>query len=232
MQSFIQYHKFRQHVEQQHARHIRAREKAETATRDGIAEDNTNILGRQSSALSIIPQSEQPDSRDSVDLEKGDSSGDTLPGNAAQGMGELPERGRENEGKEEDEKIKDELRAPGLLPGDNHLSRTSTTATHISEGTALGVSLTGINVRDRTTNEAKGGVQVFVVGYEGDGDPLNPHNWSYTTRAMATMMIAGIGFVVGVASSIDSSAIREAAVEFGVSEVTESLATGMWAFIF
>lgn len=40
-------------------------------------------------------------------------------------------------------------------------------------------------------------------------------------------MIAGIGFVVGFASSINSSAIKEAAAEFGVSEVTESLATGV-----
>ncbi|OCL07646.1 MFS general substrate transporter [Glonium stellatum] len=78
----------------------------------------------------------------------------------------------------------------------------------------------------------KGGNQVFVVGYEGDNDPLNPHNWRYSTRIMATLMIAGIGAVVGVASSIDSSAIREAAVEFGVSEVTGSLVTGLYLFGF
>jgi len=33
--------------------------------------------------------------------------------------------------------------------------------------------------------------------------------------------------VLGVSGSIDSSAIRKAVAEFGVSEVTESLETGM-----
>ena len=41
-----------------------------------------------------------------------------------------------------------------------------------------------------------------MIGYEGDNGPLNPHNWSYWTRAMATMMIAGFRFVVGFVSSI------------------------------
>ena len=40
-------------------------------------------------------------------------------------------------------------------------------------------------------------------------------------------MIAGIRFVVGVASPIDSSAIREAAAELGFSEATEGLETGV-----
>ena len=66
-----------------------------------------------------------------------------------------------------------------------------------------------------------------MVGYEGDNDPLNLHSWSYWTKAIVMMMIAAFEFVVGVASSIDSSAIREAAAEFGVSEVAESLATGV-----
>lgn len=114
--------------------------------------------------------------------------------------------------------------------GVNHsLSRTSTRATSRSIGTRLGTALTGINVRDRRTNE--GGPEAgkaFVVGFEGDNDPCNPHNWSRMRRTGATMLIAAIGFVVGVASSIDSSATREAAEEFGVSMVVEVLATGLY----
>ena len=37
-----------------------------------------------------------------------------------------------------------------------------------------------------------------MVGYEGDKDPLNLHNWSYWTKAVAMMMIAAFEFVVGV----------------------------------
>ena len=41
----------------------------------------------------------------------------------------------------------------------------------------------------------------------------------------ATVLIAAIGFAVGFASSIDSAALKQASAEFGVSNVTESLAT-------
>ncbi len=108
-----------------------------------------------------------------------------------------------------------------------HLSRASTQATQHTLGTSLGVSLTGIEVRDRTTKEG-GDVdrQVFVVGFHGANDPMNPHNWSKWTRVAATIQVACVGAVVGVASSIDASALPQASTEFGVSYVTESLATG------
>lgn len=52
-------------------------------------------------------------------------------------------------------------------------------------GTAFGTTLTGIDVRDRGTEEAGDG-RVFVVGYEGENDMMNPHNWSFSTRLAAT----------------------------------------------
>ena len=64
------------------------------------------------------------------------------------------------------------------------------------------------------------------MGFQGPDDPLNPHNWGYAVRIWATVLIALIGFVVGIASSIDSSALMKASMEFGVSPVVESLATG------
>lgn len=99
--------------------------------------------------------------------------------------------------------------------------------TQVTEGTRLGRRMTGINVRRRNTREGGDG-NVFVVGYEGDDDPLDPHNWSFATRLKCTFILAAIGCVVGVASSIDSSAIPEAAREFGVSEVVASLGTGLF----
>jgi multidrug resistance protein len=108
----------------------------------------------------------------------------------------------------------------------------------------MGHAMTGIEVRElsneltkrrtrasgRTpTNEKQPEREkVFVVGYESESDLLNPHNWSYATRIFATIMIAWIGFIVGFASSVDSAALTQAAAEFGVSEVTESLATGLF----
>lgn len=108
-----------------------------------------------------------------------------------------------------------------------HMSRASTVATRKSLGTALGTTLTGIDVRDRSTNDGCQG-KVFVVGYEGDKDIMDPHNWSFTTRICATVNIASIGWIVGFASSVDSAALTQASRDFGVSEIAESLATGLF----
>jgi hypothetical protein len=45
---------------------------------------------------------------------------------------------------------------------------------------------------------------------------------------LITLLVASIGLIVGFASSVDSAVIQQARIEFGVSEVTESLATGIY----
>ncbi|KAK4555815.1 hypothetical protein LTR86_007035 [Recurvomyces mirabilis] len=107
------------------------------------------------------------------------------------------------------------------------LSRITTQQSAMTDRTALGRALTGINIRKRSTKEGGEG-NVFIVGYEGPHDENDPHHWSYWTRIPCTFLIASIGCVVGIASAIDSSALPHAAAEFGVSEVVESLATGLF----
>ena len=107
------------------------------------------------------------------------------------------------------------------------LSRIPTTHSTLSARHALSATLTGIQIRQRRTQEGGSG-DVFVVGYEGPDDPNDPHNWSYWQRIPCTLLIAAIGCVVGLASAIDSSALPQAAAEFGVSEVVESMATGLF----
>lgn len=58
----------------------------------------------------------------------------------------------------------------------NAAQRVATAATQYTARAALGHSLTGVHARDRRTHEGKG-EQVFVVGWEGPDDPLNPRNW-------------------------------------------------------
>lgn len=108
----------------------------------------------------------------------------------------------------------------------NAISRSST-RTNNTMGTALGAALTGVQIRKRSTRDGGSG-DVFVVDYEGPNDPNNPKNWSNTSRIAATFLIASIAAVVGMASAIDSSAIPQAAADFGVSEVVESMATGLY----
>ncbi|KAK7419037.1 hypothetical protein QQX98_003539 [Neonectria punicea] len=99
--------------------------------------------------------------------------------------------------------------------------------TRHSTRTALGYSLTGIEVRDRRTAEGPG-EQVFVVNWDGPDDPLNPRNWSISRRVGTTLQISVIAAVVGAASGIDATVLPQAAVHFHVGEVAESLATGLY----
>ena len=92
--------------------------------------------------------------------------------------------------------------------------------------TTLGRMMTGVSMRSKEYDGQPG--KVFVVGYRGADDPLNPHNWSFSKRIFITFTVASIGLIVGLASSIDSAALDQAREEFGVSEVTESLATGLY----
>jgi hypothetical protein len=101
----------------------------------------------------------------------------------------------------------------------------TTTKTQHSIGTTLGHALKGIHVRDRTTNEGKGG-KVFVVGWEGQDDPRNPRNWGLAYRIWSTLVVASIAFIVGIGSSADTSILPQAAEGFGVSGVVESMAIG------
>ncbi|KAL9050338.1 MAG: hypothetical protein Q9162_006689 [Coniocarpon cinnabarinum] len=116
----------------------------------------------------------------------------------------------------------------GLTRPDEIESKIDTDS-HRSIGTVLGHNLRGVEVKYQTHNEgAQNCRQAFVVGFENDTDPINPQNWRLSSRFVATANIAAIGAVVGVASSIDSSALQPAAASFHVSEVVESLATGIF----
>ena len=109
-------------------------------------------------------------------------------------------------------------------------TRDTNEGSHLGNvGTRLGNAMTGVSVRPRTTNEGghdKG--KVFIVGYAGEKDPLNPQNWSKTRRMAITINVAFVGFIVGFASSVDSAVLEQARKEFHVGEVAESLATGIY----
>jgi hypothetical protein len=105
-------------------------------------------------------------------------------------------------------------------------ARIARTRTHLSERIALGRALTGILARNRTVPDGRDS-KVFVVGWEGKNDLMNPKNRGVALRVGATLIIAAIAFVVTAASAIDTAILPQAAAEFGVSNVVESIATGM-----
>lgn len=233
MQSFVQYRKFRTAVQKQHERD---KGKASALTsQKAVPSSSSRPL---SPAVPVVKDS--PDATSALelrDLEKGEratepSSRSSLAPEDRTGIHDgtyypdgMLAASHSSDGIQREEGVSLSKTSTPTSSTPSVSSRLSRISTQRSEGTALGQTLTGIHVRDRTTKEGEGG-QVFVVGYEGDADPLNPHNWSVGVRVWATALIAGIGFVVGVASSIDASALAQASEEFGVSLVAESLATG------
>lgn len=106
--------------------------------------------------------------------------------------------------------------------------RVATAATQYTARAALGHSLTGIHARARHTHEGRKGMPVFVVDWASPTDPLNPRNWPLARRISCTLQISLIAAGVGAASGIDATVLPQAAASLGVSEVAESLATGLY----
>lgn len=86
---------------------------------------------------------------------------------------------------------------------------------------------TNRSIPDQFTDD-KISVANFLVSFEGSDDPFDPHNWPFRSRFLATAHIGTITLVAGMAAAIDASALPQAAKEFHVSDVAETLATGMF----
>ncbi|KAI4161179.1 MAG: hypothetical protein LQ342_005074 [Letrouitia transgressa] len=204
MQSFLQYRRFGRHIK---AQYERDRAKAEELKRQD-EQDSQSISPITSSPLPASPvPSHTLGEVDTKDLEKGEPSGATN-GNNTSNTDPTPQ----------------------LLNCSNYNSIELSQTPAVSRqsmlrtiGTALAKTLTGVD-----TKPGEKGQKVFVVGYEGEKDTMDPHNWGFATRIGATINIAWIGWTVGFASSVDSAAIKQASADFGVSDVTESLATGLF----
>lgn len=215
MQSYLQYHRFGKTVRAQHAA---AKEKLERAKAD--------VDTRQANHTSLP----SPDPLEEKDVEKGDTDSEaTLPidmqrpntnSTSDHTHASLAPQSQDAESPDDGEEMEDPTERDQDMR--RYLSRMSTQR---STGHAMSHAMTGVQIRKRDTKEGGEG-NVFIVGYHDENDSLNPHNWSYAIRIWITCMVASIGFVVGVASSIDSMALPQAAEEFGVSEVAEAGATG------
>lgn len=242
MQSFLQYKRFRDAAAKQLERDrvkLRGLQQENREERDrewittGSSDDSKTDLEKNGSGQ----EDEPADGSLSREIRAGDADptiDPSLPQEEEETMqkGQRPYNFREeaeeatnrrHEGDEDDDNDDDD--------DDYELAQQRTTlsrmTTQHSTGTALGNVLTGINVRRRSTKEGGDG-NVFVVGYEGPDDPNDPHNWPLSRRIPCTFLVAGIGCVVGIASAIESSALKPAAEEFGVAEIVESMATGLF----
>ncbi|CAG8083462.1 unnamed protein product [Penicillium olsonii] len=100
-------------------------------------------------------------------------------------------------------------------------------ASHGSEKSPLAQSLPGIEIQ-KQLDASSPNSHIFVVGWEGENDPLNPYNFSYARRMVATLLVTALAFIVGAASAIESGVLPQITEAYGVSEVVGSLVTGVY----
>ena len=183
MQSFLQYRRFGKHVERQYERD---KSKAEALANS----NNSDLTSPSESDASHTPQvTHATDVIDTRDPEKGEqSNGQPLdPQHSLQAHDSKEEEEQQDDG-QGFAPIRAAPTPTRSLRGEEapeDMNRATTVPTGKSVGTAFGTTLTGIDVRERNTKEGGGG-KVFVVGYEGENDMMNPHNWSFLTRIAAT----------------------------------------------
>ncbi|KAI8652661.1 MFS domain-containing protein [Fusarium keratoplasticum] len=160
------------------------------------------------------------------DVEK--ARGNLLPDTKRKGAGQGPSDEEKKEESGPDSSISNEGTADiEEYPVPMHRNTTNEAIQQChSAGVALSQVLTGIHVRD---HDARGhDEKIFVVDWQGPDDPLNPQNWSLGRRIGVTLQISVIAVFVGAASGIDAAVLPQAAHSLGVSEVAESLATGLY----
>ena len=183
MQSFLQYRRFGKHVARQYERD---KSKAE-ALANGYFSELTSPSESDASNTSEVTNA--TDVIDTRDPEKGEQSNgrpiDAQHSLETHNSTEEKEREGDCQSYVPIQAAPTSTRASRGEEAPEDMSRAMTVPTSKSVGTALGTTLTGIDVRDRSTKEGGDG-KVFVVGYEGEDDMMNPHNWSFLTRIAAT----------------------------------------------
>ena len=225
MQSFRQYRQIQRHIVSQISRHC-----------------ILSLAGRQDSSDTIVVE----------------HTSHELPGNPPkQGASSFdssltPHTNLEDPGK----RLAQEKPAPGCSSASNsspkpvHTGPSSVRTRHLSDvsleeeqgdnteedglGVETGRVMAGISICRWTTrgDGEKGDDKMLVVGFEGKSDALNPQTWPLRKRALAMCQVTLIAWTVSFASSVDSQVLLQAAAEFGISPIVESLATGLFLIAF
>ena len=160
MQSIKQYRQLRSRVEEQHQRGQAKARGSGWVTSTSNPSDVENGRSASSSTSTLHP------------------SGEVSPSSSTNPEKELAETSIPPDGSHLDSQENHDS-------DDGEFDRTATAQTEKSLGVDIGKSLTGIGVRRRTPEEGGGNEHIFVVGFQGKDDPLNPQNWSLLKRSLS-----------------------------------------------
>lgn len=68
--------------------------------------------------------------------------------------------------------------------------------------------------------------KILLVTYEGDTDPMDPHNWSFACRAACTTLLGLVSTTILFSSTIDASVLTSTRRLFNSSFELEAVPTG------
>lgn len=169
MQSFLQYRRFGRHVVRQYERD---KSKAEALANRN---DSDSTSPSRSSSLNTPEITDAREPTHTRDPEKGEQSNGQSFG--AQHHVQVHDPEKDEGGEDQGQGYAPLHVAPTAARASSDgeatgvMSRVATVPMGNRMGTALGTTLTGIDVRDRGTEEGGDG-RVFVVGYEGENDMI------------------------------------------------------------
>ncbi|KAJ5679032.1 hypothetical protein N7462_007276 [Penicillium macrosclerotiorum] len=104
-------------------------------------------------------------------------------------------------------------------PGDEQSNATVGTAS--DELHDRGTDTDSIDEKDR----------IIVVTYEGDTDPMDPHNWSLTTRCLCTTLLSLLGAITLWSSTIDATALVRTKILYHTSFELETVPTALYLIL-
>lgn len=90
---------------------------------------------------------------------------------------------------------------------------------NVSDGAPNGVPDTGDSPQDK---------KLIMVSYEGDCDPMDPHNWPLLRRLWCTALMSLLGAVTFGSTTIDASALASLRATYHTSFELQTVPTGMW----
>ncbi|KAJ5752644.1 major facilitator superfamily domain-containing protein [Penicillium odoratum] len=101
---------------------------------------------------------------------------------------------------------------------------------HVNASTVLkeAAQFPGVSIQQHGTTPSGDPEYVFLVEWANEDGKLNPRNFTTGKRVGVTLVVSALSFVVGIASSIDTAVLPQASQDLHVSEVVESIATGIY----
>lgn len=103
--------------------------------------------------------------------------------------------------------------------------RMSSSTTYQADDARYRVTATGVDMAEE--NGKPDGERPFVVSFEREDDPNDPHNWRPYYRALCTAYLSFMAAAVEFVSIADSLGIEEAATGAKINKEVKFLMTGM-----